>query len=316
MPFFTSNNKQATPESLQKLAASASIQTYDNADYYIANTKTKAKDWNISDYSIADSHDTSKDNGTSGPADHFNYFAQAKASKLSIIHEPTKYAVMFPAILKSYSETFTPKYDSEQLYGRMDPVQKYSSTSRTISVSFTVLGYDEDHAHRNLHALSTLAEFLYPVYDYDKYAISNATAIRESPLWRVRFANLIQRTNAASTNYISNGLLVAPTDFSFQPVLEAGFFIVEGKYNFPKEIEIKLGFNVLHEETMGWLYDPNQKDRKHKWIGNLTTTGEQNQASTIFPWGDYTLQDVALPPEEPKKTANEAYLSSSGTPQG
>ena len=150
MPFFT-NSGSATliNEYVKKQADNASTQTYDNADYYIALAKEKAKKWNIDGYKAA-SHDTTKAIGNTGPGDYGNYYSDIKvnSSKLSIVHEPTKYAVMFPAILNSYSEAFSTNYKSENLYGRMDPVQNYVSTTRTISVSFTVLAYDEDHAHR------------------------------------------------------------------------------------------------------------------------------------------------------------------------
>lgn len=303
MPFFTNKGPSTLINAdLTAAAEAAKTQTYADADYYIALANTKAKEWNIDDYTSA-SHDTTKANGTTGPEDHYDYYGNSnnKAAKLSIIHEPTKYAVMFPAIIDSYTESFKANYGSEELYGRMDPVQKYEYTSRTISVTFKVLAYDEDHAHRNVHALSTLAEFLYPVYDYDKSTLSNATSMRESPLWRVRFANLIQKTNRQKkSHYISDGLLVAPTSFSFEPNLEAGFFIVENTYNFPKEIKVSLSFNVLHEETMGWLYDSNVENLRYEWIGNIDTNGNRNQSSTIFPWGDYNLSDAIGVVSQPK----------------
>ena len=143
MPFFT-NKGPATliNQDLTDAAEAAKTQTYADADYYIALADTKAEKWNIDDYkSIAASHDTTKENGTTGPKDHSDYYGSVnvQASKLSIVHEPTKYAAMFPAIIDSYSETFKADYDQEELYGRMDPVQKYKNTSRSISVSFTVL---------------------------------------------------------------------------------------------------------------------------------------------------------------------------------
>lgn len=322
MPFFT-NSGSATliNEYVKTQADNASTQTYSDADYYIALADVKAKQWKIDDYT-APSHDTTKAIEGTGPEDYGTYYSDTKvrASKLSIVHEPTKYAVMFPAILNTYSEAFSTEYKSESLYGRMDPVQNYVSTTRTISVSFTILAYDEDHAHRNLHALSTLAQFLYPVYQNDSKALSNATSMSESPLWRVRFANLIQRTNRKDEHYISNGLLVAPTSFSFVPVFDKegpGFFIVERKYNFPKEIKISLTFAVLHEETLGWF--SNIENTKHKWIGNLDANDgyKPNNNSTIFPWGDNTLADVGSMQASTTNTTTTAITANAvaaGTP--
>jgi len=244
MPFFT--NTRATKENPNVGISNVPAQspsTYADADYYIANTPEKAADWQIEE--IANSIDASKGKeGVSGPDDYNGYYNSANAAKLFIRHIPTGYSVAFPAILTTYAETFTPTFNAESVYGRMDPIQRYQSTSRTISLGFTVIAYDEDHAHRNLHALSALVEFLYPVYDrVTKTECSNATAIRESPLLRVRFANLIQKNGrvagtSGNESYIENGLLVAPTSFTFTPKAEAGYFFHEKDYLFPKEIAI------------------------------------------------------------------------------
>jgi len=301
------------------------VITYAPADYYIAEMSKEANKFTIKQPSIPNSHDTSTKNGQgfsgTGPDDYDDYYNSNKfiASQLFITHEPTQYAVQFPAILESYSETFKPSYSQEQVYGRMDPIYKYTSTSRTISVTFKVIAYDEDHAHRNLHALSSLAEFLYPVYDYGTLqldgralpyqdALSNATAIRESPLLRVRFANLIQRTdkafkNSSNANYANAGLLVAPTSFNFEPDKEAGYFPVEDNYLFPKQIKLSLNFNVLHENTLGWKAT-NDDMTDFRWIGNLSNQNseKQNNNSVIFPWGDITFKQK----EQIIKTAQEA----------
>jgi len=291
MPFFTNtNNVKITDVPKQEPS------TYADADYYIAHTDTKAKSWQIQE--IANSIDTSKasTNGTTGPNDYNNYYNKANAAKLFIRHIPTGYSVAFPAILTTYAETFTPTFSAEPVYGRMDPIQKYQSTSRTISLGFTVIAYDEDHAHRNLHALSALVEFLYPVYDrVTKTECSNATAIRESPLLRVRFANLIQKNGrvageSGNESYIENGLLVAPTSFTFTPKAEAGYFFHEKDYLFPKEIAILMNFSVLHEETPGWIKGANSK---YEWIGKLNSELKSNGTATDFPWGnDNTLAET------------------------
>ena len=298
----------------QKADIEANTITYASADYYIAEMGQEGSEFTIKQPPIRNSHNTTtlkgdEDFSGTGPHDYGKYYNSNNfiASQLFIVHEPTGYAVQFPAILDSYSETFKPSYSPEQVYGRMDPIQKYVSTSRTINVGFKVIAYDEDHAHRNLHALSSLAEFLYPVYDYGSFqldgrdlkyqdALSNATAIREAPLLRVKFANLIQRTdktfkNGKDPTYINTGLLVAPSSFNFEPDKEAGYFPVEDNYLFPKQIKLSLNFNVLHENTLGWK-STNDDMTNFRWIGNLSNRNSEvfNKTSVIFPWGDMTFE--------------------------
>lgn len=269
------------PQALRTAVEAAEKINYANADYYIAEMGT--------------AHDTTKIVDSTGPSDYGTYY-NIDAAKLFITHIPTGYAVVFPAILTSYAESFKPNFSAEQLYGRMDPVQKYQNTSRTVSVAFTVIGYDEDHAHRNVHALSSLAEFLYPVYDESEGSFNNATSISESPLWRVKFANLIQ--NNRGIGYIDGGLMVAPTSFSFEPNLEAGFFIVDKEHLFPKEIKVALNFNAIHENTLGWV----KVAKGYDWFGNI------NIGATVFPWGDNKLSSI-----ESTTSANLPIIRGSGT---
>jgi len=284
------------PEALRTAVKAAEKTTYANANYYIAEMSTEGAQFQIQEPEpINNSHDTTKIVGSTGPSDYGTYY-NINAAKLFITHIPTGYAVVFPAILTSYAESFKPNFSAEQLYGRMDPVQKYQNTSRTVSVAFTVIGYDEDHAHRNVHALSSLAEFLYPVYDESENSFNNATSISESPLWRVKFANLIQ--NNKGIGYIDGGLMVAPTSFSFEPNLEAGFFIVDKEHLFPKEIKVALSFNAIHENTLGWVKN---NEKGYDWFGNI------NIDATVFPWGDKELSPIISP-----TSANRPIIRDSG----
>ena len=324
MPFFTNTDGAK----IAKVDKTISPTTYSDADYYIANTPTKAAQWQID--GVENSIDTSKQVGENGPNDYDGYYNTAKAAKLFIRHIPTGYSVAFPAILDTHSETFTPGFSGEPVYGRMDPIQKYKGTTRTISLGFTVVAYDEDHAHRNLHALSALVEFLYPVYDEAGTCVKNAdgtttftpnaSVIREAPLLRVRFANLIQkngRNNDAkkakpNLNYIDDGLLVAPTSFTFSPDKDAGYFFSGKNYIFPKQIKISMGFNVLHEETPGWIKSKDQ----YEWIGKLAPDKQNYNGSTDFPWGNDPTHNEPKPQPDSAGTAAEkasGYASAADT---
>ena len=317
MPFFTNSGAK-----IAKVDKTISPTTYSDADYYIANTPTKAAQWQID--GVENSIDTSKQVGENGPNDYDGYYNKAKAAKLFIKHIPTGYSVSFPAILTTYAEAFTPSFGEDTVYGRMDPIQKYKNTKRTISLGFNVVAYDEDHAHRNLHALSALVEFLYPVYDEAGTCVKNAdgtttftpnaSVIREAPLLRVRFANLIQKnvrnsnTNDAESNvsYINDGLLVAPSAFTFTPSKDAGYFFTGKDYLFPKEIAISMNFTVLHEETPGWIKG---SGNKYEWIGKLANDKQNYNGSTDFPWGNDPTHNEPTPAPS---TAAEAQISSNG----
>ena len=221
--------------------------------------------------------------------DYSSYYSvnNVKAASLNIIHVPTNFKVRFPAIVTNYSEDFKPSFSAENVYGRMDAIQRYQNTSRTVSVTWVLPAYDKRHSIAILENLGSLASFLYPVYDKVGNTCADALAIRESPLLRVRFANLIQKNVHDGSSYEKNGLLVAPTTFNFAPVLETGFFFSENNDSlYPKEIKISMNFTVLHEETLGWLKVGNG----FGWIANLdvnSANGTTNVKSNFvnFPWG-------------------------------
>ena len=292
-------------------------------DYYVADIDQNAPFATIknSDESIKNSI-----NASDGFEGNQTFYSSLNAAQLFITHAATGYAVQFPAILDSYNESFKPTYSQEQVYGRMDAIQKYVNTSRTISVTFKVLAYDEDQANKNINALSTLAQFMYPVYDYGeakldgrdlpyKDALNNATAIRESPLLRIKFANLIQRTNrifkrGKTAKYINTGLLVAPTSFSFEPDKEMGYFVDRGSFLHPKQVKVTLSLNVLHEDTLGWKAS-NDDMTDFRWIGNLDDYENLNAQSVVFPWGD---EKIKIPPQTQRTLVSDNYTDPSGTP--
>ena len=208
-------------------------------------------------------------------------------TQISIQHVATGKTVFFPAFLKTYSETFSPSYSSEDVYGRMDPLMSFQKTSRTIALGWQVPAYSAEESELNLSRLSSLAQFMYPTYKNK----GDATLISKPPLLRIRFANLIQNAHA------DVGLLCAATNFSFNPNIEMGFFTALGQTEskdaplgiggalFPKSVDCTLALTVLHEHDMGhsevYNLTPPESPNSY-WLGN-DPSGSTNP--TEYPWG-------------------------------
>ena len=45
-----------------------------------------------------------------------------------------------------------------------------------------------------------------------------------------------------------------------------------------------MNFNVLHEETLGWI-----KTDKYHWVGKLDSSGKLVSKNVDFPWGNDTI---------------------------
>jgi hypothetical protein len=297
MPFF--NNNGATVGTIENYSSGKGTPT--SFDAYKTNEQPN--------YSLYDSKDgiidttqiqlKNADNTNlylnTGPADYSNYYSKVDAGKLYFSNVVTTYAIVFPAFIESYNESFSPKFNSEQMFGRSDPTQKFSNTTRALSLTFKVLAYDEEHARKNLHAVSALTQFLYPVYDGSTIGSTcNPLVIREIPLIRVRFSNIIQRSGRGSSDinyaFYKDGLLTVPTNLSFTPNVETGFFFSSNaQFLYPKEITVSMTFNVLHEETLGWA-----KTNKYDWIGKLDSSGNQVKKNVDFPWGNDSISSDSI----------------------
>jgi len=166
---------------------------------------------------------------------------------VEIYHIPSKYSVIFKAMMTQFEDAYTSNWTSEQAYGRMDPLQTYQNTSRVMSMGFDVVASSQPEAVTNLQKVSSLAQFLYPAYDADGL-------ISSSPFCRIQFMNW--STDAKGLNSqraAQTGLMGTINGFTFAPDLDAGVFD-DGAENrlYPKKLNVSFSFTVLHNHAMGW----------------------------------------------------------------
>jgi len=218
-----------------------------------------------------------------------------KGYVISFVHVPTGKCVSFKGFLTAFSDNYISDWQSETVYGRMDPIDVFRGTRRNISLSWVVPAYDETDAKENLSNVGLLNKMLYPTYaaptNYQQ--TTGPSVIEQPPLLRMRFVNWAKSMNStiAETTKGSSykpgltcnagGLLGHLGGMSFAPNIDTGFFDLEGEL-FPKEIALSGEFTVLHEHLMGWY----ASDGGHSFGKN---TGRN------FPYGKST------PDKTPKK---------------
>ena len=54
--------------------------------------------------------------------------------------------VKFKAILTNFTDTLTSNYNSEEVYGRIDPIMTFQSVNRKMSMNLEVPAYDAEEA--------------------------------------------------------------------------------------------------------------------------------------------------------------------------
>lgn len=208
-------------------------------------------------------------------------YVNSTNAELKIMSVPTQRQLKFPAFLTDFSQTFDATWNTENVFGRMDPIATYQGTKRTMTLAFDLPAGSLDEAKKNLEGCSELVKMVYPIY--------KSGILSKPPLVRIQFANLIKGNVEISTvipaekreiigriqtseeaeagqspspfNPIipSNdeeeqtqslfGLLGWISGLSWKPDLEMGMFTT-GQKLYPKVISLSFSFNILHEQTL------------------------------------------------------------------
>jgi hypothetical protein len=214
--------------------------------------------------------------------------ANNQGQLIDIYHVTTGKSLSFKAFVTAFSDQYSADYNSESVYGRMDPILTYKGTTRKISLGWEVPAASFLEARQNLEKASLLLSMLYPEYEN---ASGGASTMSTPPMFRLKFLNLITNstiTDDGNTIAEFGGLLGTFSGFTFEPDLEAGFFQphdvsatkdedtkLEANFNsvinnffgkkttngvklgdrgqlFPKMIKFQGEFTVLHEHKLGF----------------------------------------------------------------
>jgi hypothetical protein len=175
--------------------------------------------------------------------------------------------VEFPAFLTGLNQNFKSQWQSENVFGRNDPIGTFQGTTRTVGLGWSIPAASLAEAKQNEQKISKLITFLYPGYfEYTPGATADFVGpelpnqkknlvMGKSPLVKVKFANIIQAQDGG-------GLLGWIDGVDWKPKLEVGMFTEAGKF-YAKAIEISINLNVLHQKDLG-------VDQKGKWLGDST----------------------------------------------
>ena len=221
---------------------------------------------------------------------------EAKGQVLEFYQTFSGASVSFKAFLKTYNETYASRWTPTNVLGRPDPIQTYQGTSRNLSLGWIVPAFSLEEAESNLVRTSTLARMLYPEYS----KLDSASTMSKGPLIKIKFANLIfDASKGPSGDVRTSGLLGVITNFTWQPVMDEGFFDPDNKL-YPKNINISVSFSVLHQHTLGWekaeaveLSDKKKSGKERtRDVDKINDRRETNASNAAPSWG----ADAALFP--------------------
>ena len=186
------------------------------------------------------------------------------------VHIKDPPVIQFIAYIDSLNDSFNTSLTPTQPFGRPDPYYIWKSNRRSIRVTFSIPSSSVTSGLDNLNNLSWFLASLYPTYKDTQ----TATSIAASPMFRVRFSNLICSStkdgqgllgvirNVGVNHQVKEGFIgIQPKNMgsSFantagKVLKEAGFDSVsEGKkFLMPKLIKISFGLDVVHDHSLGW----------------------------------------------------------------
>lgn len=187
------------------------------------------------------------------------------------VHIKNPPVIQFMAFLKSISDNFNSQYTEEQPFGRTDPYYIWKSSKRNITLNLEIPSSGKSKALDNLNNLNWLLASLYPAYKEG----DSASSISASPLFRVRYSNLIAsrtqdgqgllcviKTAGVTHDQQKGHIFVQPRNMSSSTanidasiIKEAGFqnSTSEGEtIQIPKLMSLNLTLDVVHDHMLGW----------------------------------------------------------------
>ena len=193
---------------------------------------------------------------------------------ISLHHVPSGQEEYFKAFITTFSDTLSPSYNEETVFGRTDPIYTFKNTTRNISINWKIPAESYSEAYENLGKVQNIARYVYPNYEN----INNSLTLTQTPLVRLKVMNLLTKTgtgmegafhtfpdsgnnNKTFSNYRSDvsankGALGVVTSMTIMHNLEnfdAGVLYAGPNTVLPKLIEVNMSFNVIHDETLGWV---------------------------------------------------------------
>ena len=196
--------------------------------------------------------------------DYINTYASGSGGIITIEGIIQKNSVDFYAFITSFSDNMTSNWNEEPVYGRVDPIGTFQSTTRKISLAFDIPAKNLDEAKSNLENINKVKRFMYPAYSSNVLPASgsapeittNALSLSKNPLVRIKLANLIEDVSS------EKGLLGWIGAFSATPVIDMGMFN-ENSLLFPKVYNASIDFTPQHEFDLGWKHDGTAIDDKN-----------------------------------------------------
>ena len=133
-------------------------------------------------------------------------FCDAHGIRLEFYHLPSKDSVSFKGYITQYVENYNVDFNTEEVYGRLDPIAIYKGTVRVIQLGWVLVAETEAEAYENLRKAQKYIQMMYPSYKNFKYGTRNtkkfsASTLSTPPLLKMKFMNLIAKYDSRGDGF-------------------------------------------------------------------------------------------------------------------
>jgi len=193
----------------------------------------------------------------------------------------------FPSIVTEFSDSWTPKWSTANVYGRMDPISLYNGTSRELSLGFRIIADDENEALENMGKIEKLIQYQYPTYRKK----TKIPVLKAPPYFKFDFMNIVGTGGKQLQGYIAGPIQINP---GFQEKTNAQYFSsTKTNTMYFSDIKISLKIQVLHEEFVGFT-----NSSVFKGGADYPYGIKQTEAKTATQANKKLAQEKQKPPED------------------
>lgn len=132
------------------------------------------------------------------------------------------------------NESFSPNWNEEEAFGRVDPIMGYKSTGRSIDLSFAIRAFSPEDLKVLLMKKHWITSMVYP-------SIRDDLTMSSGPIVRLRLGDLYNNNRGGLPGIIKS------LDFDYNEQI----WELKSGYKVPHGFNVNISFQVLHEATPG-----------------------------------------------------------------
>ena len=182
-------------------------------------------------------------------------------------------AVKFSSIVTRYTDTWTPQWRQEFVYGRMDPISFYGGTDRKITLGFRVVSENISEAAVNMRAIERLLQFQYPTFEAQQG--TTIATVKAPPYFQVKLFNVANVGSERIQGYFSGPISINP---GFGDKTKNQYYNSTYTKLLFSDVEIVLQMVVLHQKAVGF-YGNKFGGLGHSYPYNIAGTVEGAEES-------------------------------------